>query len=271
MKQDIRDSVWQTLEEEKAAAFPFPPAGRIPNFRGAPRCVAHAEKLDVWQQARVLKVNPDAPQRPLREAALKAGKTLYMAVPRLTEEACFWRLDPAKLGDKIRTAATIKGAAELGEPVRPEDMAPIDLVLVGAVAVDRRGGRLGKGGGYSDLEFALARAHGLVREDTPVMTSVHPLQVWDEVPMEPHDVPLDIVLTPDGPEEIHRRLARPAGIDWSLLSSDALAAMPPVGAARGARKRDLGILDSVERLDELRKKRPKRQARDPGLDLDGVW
>ena len=63
-----------------------------------------------------------------------------------------------RLGGRLREAATIGGAARLGEAVGPEALGRIDLVVAGSVAVNRRGARVGKGGGYSDLEFALARA-----------------------------------------------------------------------------------------------------------------
>src|SRR5437879_2763506 len=71
----------------------------------------------------------------------------------------------------------------------------IDLIVAGSVAVDSGGARLGKGGGYSDLEFALARAVGVVDETTPIVTTVHELQVVDDtIPMTAHDVPLDVVV-----------------------------------------------------------------------------
>src|SRR5262245_24694515 len=78
-----------------------------------------------------------------------------MAVPRLRAERCFLRLDPRALGGKLAPAATIKGASTLGVPVLPREIGRIDLVVAGSVAVDETGARLGKGGGYSDLEFAL--------------------------------------------------------------------------------------------------------------------
>jgi hypothetical protein len=49
-----------------------------------------------------------------------------MAVPRLTDERCFLRLDPARLGTRLAQAATIKGAARLGEPVTPRELEHID-------------------------------------------------------------------------------------------------------------------------------------------------
>src|SRR2546425_7786569 len=88
---------------------------------------------------RRLKCNPDAPQRALRLRALREGKTVFMPVPRLTDERCFLRLDPARLGKRLAQAATIKGAARFGEPVTPEQLGRIDLVVAGSVAVKGRG------------------------------------------------------------------------------------------------------------------------------------
>ena len=60
------------------------------------------------------------------------------------------------------------------------DSTPVDLVVTGCVAVGEDGARLGKGGGFSDLEFALAAAAGLVDERTVVVTTVHDVQVQPE-------------------------------------------------------------------------------------------
>src|SRR5262245_47522021 len=178
-KQDIRERVWQALEKAHVHRFPGT-RGRIPNFVGAERAADRLCELDVWKRARVLKCNPDAPQRPVRFRALKEGKIVYMAVPRLRELKCFIELDPSKLEENIRQASTIQGAFRFGRSVRPEDMRQIDLIVCGTVAVNPDGARIGKGGGYSDLEFGLAREVGLVRDKTAVVTTVHDLQVLDE-------------------------------------------------------------------------------------------
>ena len=73
--------------------------------------------LPEWQAARRIKCNPDAPQRAVRLAALRQGKTVVMAVPRLRAERCFLRLDPRELQGKLSQAATIKGASTLGVSV----------------------------------------------------------------------------------------------------------------------------------------------------------
>jgi len=136
----------------------FPGArGRIPNFVGAERAADRLRELDVWKRAAVLKCNPDSPQRPVRLRALKEGKIVYMAVPRLRQSECFIELDPSRLGRQIGQASSIEGAFRFGRSVRPERMKEIDLIVCGTVAVNREGARIGKGGGYSDIEYGLAR------------------------------------------------------------------------------------------------------------------
>ena len=79
-KQAIRERIWTLLEERRAAAFPGA-RGRIPNFVGASAAADQLAETDEWRSARVLKCNPDAPQRYVRLRALREGKVVYMAVP----------------------------------------------------------------------------------------------------------------------------------------------------------------------------------------------
>lgn len=229
-KQAIRERVWDGLEERGAARFPFPPHGRIPNFAGADQAADRLAETTAWRTASTVKSNPDAPQRPVRRRALEGGKTVYMAVPRLRDEQCFLRLDPAEIAD-IDEATTIGGAAEWGEPVRPAVVEAIDLIVSGSVAVDERGVRIGKGEGYSDLEYAILRECELVTAETPVATTVHPSQVVSE-PIEPaaHDVPMDLIVTPDRTRYPDSPFDPPAGIDWSLVDEADRDEMPILAA-----------------------------------------
>src|SRR5262245_64200579 len=118
-KQTLRERIWTLLERRRVARFPFPTTGRIPNFQGAEAAAARAAALPEWQRARRLKCNPDAPQRALRLRALREGKIVFMAVPRLRQAKCFLRLDPKRLGTRLAEAATIAGASKLGQPVTP--------------------------------------------------------------------------------------------------------------------------------------------------------
>ncbi len=235
-KQAIRERVWRALEESGEALFPGA-WGRIPNFRGAAAAAHRLRRLPFWQRARVLKCNPDLPQLPIRRAALQEGKTVYMAVPRLRRLECFIELDPERLGPRSARAATIAGAFRYGRPVHPGELPPIDLVVCGSVAVDREGGRIGKGGGYSDLEFAIAAHLGKVGPHTAIVTTVHPLQVMDEaLPMLAHDIPLDYIVTPEEVIVCPRRYERPSGVYWELLDADRLKSVPVLTWLRGQRE-----------------------------------
>jgi 5-formyltetrahydrofolate cyclo-ligase len=214
-KQELRERVWGELEESGAARFPFPPRGRIPNFAGAEQAAERLEDTEAWRRADVIKSNPDSPQRPVRRRALAAGKVVYMAVPRLQDEKCFLRLDPSEIED-IDHATTIGGSSELGTQVGPDEMDTVDLVVSGSVAVTETGARVGKGEGYSDLEYAVLRELGLVSESTTVATTVHALQVVESAPVEAHDVPMDVVVTPERVVETETPHDRPAGVDPEL-------------------------------------------------------
>jgi 5-formyltetrahydrofolate cyclo-ligase len=167
--------------------------------------------------------------------ALEDGKVLYMAVPRLAEREPFFLLDPARLADPPRRAASIKGAAASARRVTLDEMAPVDVVVTGCVAVGEDGSRLGKGGGFSDLELALAVAAGLVDPRTRVVTTVHDVQVRPAgtIPTVTHDVHVDLVVTPTRVIECPRRRGhRLPRLRWSELTDEKIAAIPLLAELR---------------------------------------
>ncbi|WP_122089431.1 5-formyltetrahydrofolate cyclo-ligase [Halalkalicoccus subterraneus] len=230
-KQALRERIWDALESEGIARFPFPPHGRIPNFAGADEAAERLVETPEWDEVETVKANPDAPQLPVRRRALREGKTLYMAQPRLKSEKPFLELDPAEVSD-IDEATTVSGVAKHGVPRGPDGMPAIDLVVSGSVAMTETGARVGKGEGYSDLEFAVLRELDLVDDDTPTATTVHETQVVDDAPAPAaHDVPMDLVCTP---ERVIRTEGgeKPSGIDWSLLPAERIAEIPVLDRVR---------------------------------------
>jgi 5-formyltetrahydrofolate cyclo-ligase len=110
---------------------------------------------------------------------------------------------------------------------------------MGSVAVGEDGARLGKGGGFADLEFALATAAGLIGQHTVLVTTVHELQVraTGMIPLTGHDVPVDLVVTPEriiDCRPLHGPRA-PAGIRWEDLTEEKIAAIPLLAAQREQR------------------------------------
>lgn len=230
-KQEIRERIWDALEDSGEARFPFPPHGRIPNFAGADEAAKRLAEQPEWTEAETIKANPDAPQLPVRRRALREGKTLYMAQPRLKSKKPFLRLDPAEVSD-IDEATTVSGVSNHGIPTKPEEVEGIDLVISGSVAVTESGARIGKGEGYSDVEFAVLREFGVVEDETPTATTVHEMQIVDAAPIRAaHDVPMDLLVTPERTVRPESQ-GKPAGIDWSLLSEERIEEIPVLDRIR---------------------------------------
>jgi 5-formyltetrahydrofolate cyclo-ligase len=234
-KAALREEVWTALVEAKVARFPGA-RNRISNFVGAEAAARRLADTDAWLAAARVKANPDSAQLPVRQRALEDGKTVYMAVPRLAEPEPFFLLDPDRLVDTPRRAASISGATRSAKRVAVDALEPVELVVSGCVAVGEDGARLGKGGGFADLEFALAAAAGLIGPDTLVVTTVHEVQVRPAgtVPTAAHDAPVDLVITPDRVIDCRlRRGGRPeCGIRWSELTEDKIAAIPLLRSLR---------------------------------------
>ena len=239
-KAALRQEVWTAMRAAKVARFPGA-AGRIPNFTGAEAAAERLRSLPAWQAAGTVKSNPDSAQWPVRQRALEDGKTVYMAVPRLAEPEPFFALDPAHLSEPPRKAASISGATRSARRVRLDSLSPVDLVVMGCVAAGEDGARLGKGGGFADLEFALATAAGLIGPHTACVTTVHELQVCaaGTIPLTSHDVRLDFIVTPARVIDCRRDGPRPAaGICWDDLTEEKIAAIPLLAAQRRQARQD---------------------------------
>ncbi|HEY6275369.1 MAG TPA: 5-formyltetrahydrofolate cyclo-ligase [Streptosporangiaceae bacterium] len=237
-KAALRQQVWSEMSAARVARFPGA-AGRIPNFTGAEAAAERLRATPAWQAAGTLKANPDSPQLPVRQRALADGKTVYMAVPRLAGPEPFFALDPAHLAGPPRQAASISGAARSARRVTLAELAPVDLVVMGSVAVGEDGARLGKGGGFADLEYALATAAGLIGPATVCVTTVHELQLRPAglIPVTDHDVPVDLIVTPERVIDCRPgRGPRPAaGLRWADLTEEKIAAIPLLSAQRPRR------------------------------------
>jgi len=226
-KERIRREVWSLLERRGVARFPRPVYGRIPNFEGSEKAAERLASLEVFRSAEVVKVNPDSPQQKVRELALNMGKIVLMPTPRLRKG--FLLLDPSSVPlSKRRAASTIRGAFTYGRLVGLDEIPEVDLVVTGSVAIDRRGVRIGKGGGYAELEYGILRELGKVRESTPVVTTIHDLQLLGtEFPSMPYDLVVDLAVTPTRTisfEGVWK--PRPRGIYWELLPQQKLEEIP---------------------------------------------
>jgi len=190
-KKMLREKIWNKLERKGVARFPLPCYGRVPNFDGSDRAAEKVRFLGEWKKAKVIFASPDYAQQKVREYILLDGKLLVMASPRLKQG--YVVIDPKNVKGKEGFASTIKGAFKYGKTVSAQDIPRPDLIVEGSVAVDMQGYRLGKGHGYGDVEIkTLKRMFGAV----PILTTVHDMQIVENVPFEEKDEKITIIVTP---------------------------------------------------------------------------
>ncbi|MBX7434157.1 5-formyltetrahydrofolate cyclo-ligase [Mycobacterium sp. Y57] len=125
----------------------------------------------------------------LIDTVLQQGATVLLPVAREDPDGT---PQPLQWG-RYRPGELIPAPFGLREPpppwLPPDAVAQASLVLVPALAVDRRGVRLGRGAGFYDRTLHLAR-------DAALVAVVRDDEILDRLPAEPHDVRMTHALTP---------------------------------------------------------------------------
>ncbi|MFD8351423.1 5-formyltetrahydrofolate cyclo-ligase [Streptomyces coelicoflavus] len=96
---------------------------------------------------------------------------------------------------RVRHGGRMELSEPAGERLGPEAVTRADVVLLPGVAVDGRGLRLGRGGGSYDRVLARLEAAGA---RPALLVLLYDPEVVARVPAEPHDRPVDAVVTPSG-------------------------------------------------------------------------
>jgi len=140
-------------------------------------CLASANPVGAYWPIRS-EVDP----RPLMEALVARGQDV--ALSQIRHPHLSFRL--WQPGDVL-----VKGGFGVQEPGPDAPEVFPTALLVPLLAFDRRGGRIGYGKGHFD------RAIAALADKHPILTIglAYAVQEIDEVPAEPHDRPLDIVVT----------------------------------------------------------------------------
>ncbi|MEO3826656.1 5-formyltetrahydrofolate cyclo-ligase [Actinomadura sp. B10D3] len=138
--------------------------------------------------AAYVSIGTEPDTRSLLFALWKRGT--YVLVPRLLPDH---DLDWASYEGPDSLVPGARGCLEPSEPPRgPGAVASADVVLVPAVAVDRTGLRLGRGGGSYDR--ALARVGPAIL----TVALLYDGELVPRLPAEPHDQRVRAVVTPSG-------------------------------------------------------------------------
>ena len=144
----------------------------------------------VWQEAGqamlYMPISGEIDVKPLIKKGLEVGKAI--ALPRFSSKNNVYQpCVIASLGDLVLGKF---GIPEPSPGSQKMDTKQLDLVIVGGVAFDGFGGRLGRGGGFFDRLLAdiPAKKCGVCFDE----------QVRPHVPVERHDVKMDMIATPSG-------------------------------------------------------------------------
>lgn len=154
-------------------------------------------KKKEWQEAPVifsyLTLGKEMETLPLIRAALTQGKRVFIPVILRDQEGRKHMEASELLNLEEDLAPGTLGILEpRKESLRIRDPRDIAFLLLPGLAFDTQGGRLGYGGGFFDA--FLPR----LSPSCTVLAAVFPFQVVEQVPMEPHDVRISTLLTPEG-------------------------------------------------------------------------
>ena len=229
-KRSIRVQCWKKIQTEKVAMnnrFIF---NRISNFVDANKAAELLATTPEFKNAQKIKINLDRSQEPIKLLVLEAKKELYVA-PARNSEAILARIEPPADADAetIKKVVFPSAVTEFGKELPFDTDLKLDMIVIGSVAVDQEGRHIGKGNGYVDLDYGILAHRGIVTKDTLVVTTVHDIQVQDKLPAElfkSYDVPVDLIVTPTQVIRAPKRLERPTGIQWHLLSERRLGIVP---------------------------------------------
>ncbi len=179
-KKMLRDQMRQTLV-------------LLPEAQRREKSVAIQERLFALEDfvrarcvAFYIAVPPEVETSLMIDRALATGKKVV--VPSCNLETIELSLYQIRNRERLQ-----RGAFGILEPVRDDRFLTraeeVDCVIVPGVVFDKKNNRLGRGGGYYD------RFLKQLRPDACKVGLAFSFQIVDAVPTDPHDVPVDIVLT----------------------------------------------------------------------------
>ncbi len=160
---ELREQIWSDLVRHNAAAYPLPPHGHNPNFKGARAAAKHLLKHPQLIEAKIVLIGMEAALLALRGMLLEAGKTIV--VPHRTKSKAYWKLEGV-----VKAAARIENFHLYGVACGLEE---VELAVLASVAMAHDGARLSKGFGFGAKGVAV-----------PTLTLGHSCMVLDSLGVE---------------------------------------------------------------------------------------
>ncbi len=216
----------QILKEERRELVRLQSAFSLPKGK-----IAEVLRRDeVYRKAEVVFAVPSEPLDQIRINTLLDGKDLIMPGPGLKQGFFICRPHSIPFRD-MAFAVSFRGMQKFAERLDVSLLSTLqlDLMLTGAVAIDRDGMRLGDGLGFFDLTCAILAAYGAFTDRTRIYGVVEGSQFTeDALPHAPWDVRMDGVITGDGARYFEKSAAKPPEIFWDELPERRIRKIDPL-------------------------------------------
>lgn len=176
---ELRERLWSELVRQNAAAYPMPPHGHNPNFKGAQAAAKRLMLHPSMPGASVVLVGMEAVLAPVRVLLLERGSTIL--VPHRTKAGRYWRVK-----DAPKAAAKLPNLPVYG--LETGSLEDAELAVIASVIVTETGGRWSKGFGWGSDGPPVP---------VPALTVAHSLMVFKDLNLEP-DSRVAGIGTPEG-------------------------------------------------------------------------
>lgn len=229
-KRSLRVDTWKKMRDNRFGVRFVAIFNRIPGFVDSDKAGQLLAETEEFKKANNIKVLIDRPLYAAKLQTLLAGKNLYLPSTR-ESKALYLKVDvPADATEAQKTDILNGQNIEKQRiEISLENKVELDMVVIGSVVVSRDGYRIGRGNGFNDLAIGLLCEVGSITDKTVIATMVHDSQVVDSLPtnlFQKYDTPVDLIITPTQVIRVEKRLPRPAGIFWELLSERRLKIIP---------------------------------------------
>lgn len=164
---ELRERIWSELVRQNAAAYPMPPHGHNPNFKGAQAAAKRLMLHPLMAGAGVVLVGMEAALAPVRAALLERGRTII--VPHRTKAGRYWRVK-----DAPKAAAKLPKLPLYG--LETSSLEDAGLAVIASAIVTEAGARWSKGFGWGSNGPPIA---------VPALTLAHNLMVFRQLDLEP--------------------------------------------------------------------------------------
>ena len=247
--ESVRKEVWQQLVKVAVpnAFFRLNFAECIPDFVGSGNAVQAIRQHPRWRASKLMFLTPDDISA-LRVAAYEDGKRFVISTYGIT--GGLLSVDPLIIPEpRFEYAATLEGLERLTIEglvkhisfAEIRALAGFDLLLTGAFAVSKTNWvRFGKGHGFFDMEAAMFWDAQCMNGIPFVICIVHDCQVIDhDLPASPFDTKVDAIFTNTSLHwaPLHQG-HHPTSIDWSQLTEDVIAGIPPLVELRQMQRKE---------------------------------